>query len=74
VCVWRLDSLLRSSLHAALWARYGIGDDDLFHQVTIGLEADRLPGFCGEWIQLSGKEKISSVFNVADITQRKKKI
>lgn len=38
----------RSSLHAALRTGYGIGDDDLLHQVAIGLEADGLPGLCGE--------------------------
>lgn len=51
-------TLARSSLHAALGTRYGIGDDDLLHQVAIGLEADGLPGFRGERVQLSNGRNI----------------
>lgn len=55
------DSLARSSLHAALRARYGIGDDDLLHQVAIGFEADGLPGLGGEWVELPSQEEISGL-------------
>lgn len=72
VCVYlRLDSLPRSSLHAALWARYGIGDDELLHQVAIGLEADGLPGLCGEWIQLPKRRGNIERLNAVDITKKK---
>lgn len=52
------NSLSRPSLHAALRARYGIGDDDLLHQVAIGFEADGLPGLRGERVQLPSQEEI----------------
>jgi len=55
------NSLPRSSLHAALRSRYGIGDDDLLHQVAIGFETDGLPGLCGERVQLPSQEEISGL-------------
>lgn len=62
VCLRLPDSLLlRSSLHAALRARYRIGDDDLLHQVAIGFEADGLPGLRGERVQLPSQEEISGL-------------
>lgn len=42
----------RGSLHATFWTRYRVGDYDLLHQIAVGFEANRLPGFRGEWVQL----------------------
>jgi len=63
---------IHSSLYAALRTRYGIGDDDLLHQVAIGFEADGLPGLRGERVQLLSQEEISglNLINILRCTEK----
>lgn len=50
ICLGPFGAAIR--LYAALRTWYGVGDDDLLHEVAVSFEAYRLPRFRREGIQL----------------------